>query len=182
VVGKPRPAAMTNPATSHRNFRFSGAGAGRTTASTTAPVPASSRDGGTSAAPRDRFFVGRRPGPTEALVVSPGGVTPLVHYHRLGAYPFDWGSHGEGVYELAYGLLAELTGACPPAWICGAMEVEILAFLTYQGFTVHERDVDTWLGHRISDEQRAAWPTPTTASPAMPPPGPRPRRRWLRRR
>jgi len=135
-------------------------------------------DGGGAHGPRDRFFVGRRPGPTEVVVVSPRGVAPVVHHQRLGAFPFDWGRHGEGVYELAYGLLAEHTGACPPAWVCGAMEVEILAFLPWKGFTMLERDVDRWLGHLVSDEQRAAWSAP--GAPAPPAPAPR-RRRWPRR-
>jgi hypothetical protein len=105
----------------------------------------------------ERYFVGRREG-RRVFVVSRQDVAALPHHGRLGDTPFDWARSGEGAYELAYSLLAEVTGARPSASVCGLLEVEVLARLPWEGFVVLASDLDYWLALSVSDAERAAWP------------------------
>lgn len=91
------------------------------------------------------------------IVVTPRGAGPLAHHRRLGDAPFDWGRHGEGVYELAYGLLAETIGLRPPSRVCGLLEIEVLVHLPWDGFLLLERVLRHWLSLTATDQQVATW-------------------------
>jgi len=70
--------------------------------------------------------------------VTSQGFAPLPSARRLGDAAFDWGRPGEGVYELAWAMLAAATSARPPAAVCGLF--------------------DRWRQAVVGDRQRARWP------------------------
>lgn len=93
------------------------------------------------------FYVGRRPRSTEVFVVTALTVERLEHrrYRTLAAFDWGRGSDWTGQTELAYALLADLTGHRPPDATTFALYREVVGRLPRDGFVVSDLDLEFWL-------------------------------------
>lgn len=103
-----------------------------------------------------RFFVGRRPLGTEVLVVTDDGVEPLRHHGRWSRVAFEWGYPGAGGHELAFAILATLTGRAAPRETCRRLARDVLMWLPLDGFVLPDDDIEVWL--ELESEEPLAWP------------------------
>ncbi|WP_320671774.1 DUF6166 domain-containing protein [Patulibacter defluvii] len=98
------------------------------------------------------FYVGRRRGP-EVLVVSGAAVERLAHREYRSPAPFAWGAGASwlGRVELAFALLADLSGRRPPDAVAFALYGGLVGRLPAARFVLSEVELERWLARAGHD-------------------------------
>jgi hypothetical protein len=93
----------------------------------------------------ERYYVGRRPEATEVYVVSAIDLQPLAHLGYRSTAVFDWGCVAAGALELAFAMLADMTGHRPTGLVCSSFCEDVVAHLDHAGFVLTDGDIAVWL-------------------------------------